>query len=128
VHDLRTMIMRFASLHARFERANSSTQELLCVLLRREDFWQASVELDEAALLALDAASPELVRTALAASSRHLRGRTDAGASGKRPARERIHCLCPESNHLQTAPVHTAQCVGTFSGPLSIFMNSMIRR
>jgi hypothetical protein len=94
-----------------------------------ERILQASVELDEAALLALDAGVDlELVRTALAAIPVICAGGTDAGAIGKLSARERFHWLVsPKSTIVQTSPVHTGQC-GDLQRALQHLMNSMIRR
>jgi hypothetical protein len=88
-----------------------------------ERILQASIELDESALLAIDAnVDLDLVRSALAA------GGEGAGDIGKMPARERFHWLvAPRSTIVQTSPVHTGQCADP-DAALKHLMQTMVRR
>jgi hypothetical protein len=90
---------------------------------------EASIELDEAALLALDAGVDlELVRSTLATIPAICLGGADAGPIGKLSARERFHWLVsPKSTIVQTSPVHTGQC-SDLRAALEHLMNRMIRR
>jgi Protein of unknown function (DUF3037) len=94
-----------------------------------EEILQAAIELDEAALLALDGGVDiELVRTTLATIPLVCAGGADAGSIGKLSARERFHWLVsPKSTIVQTSPVHTGQC-GDLHGALEHLMSRMIRR
>ena len=94
-----------------------------------ERILEARIELDETALLALDAGVDlELVRSALAAILAICAGGGDAGAIGKLSARERFHWLVsPRSTIVQTSPVHTGQCTDPRAA-LEHLMNRMIRR
>jgi hypothetical protein len=94
-----------------------------------ERILQASIELDEAALLTLDAdVDLELVRSTLAAIPAICAGGAAAGTIGKLSARERFHWLVsPKSTIVQTSPVHTGQCAD-LSAALEHLMNRMIRR
>jgi hypothetical protein len=94
-----------------------------------EEILQAAIELDEAALLALDGGVDiELVRTTLATIPLVCAGGADAGSIGKLSARERFHWLVsPKSTIVQTSPVHTGQC-GDLDGALEHLMSRMIRR
>jgi hypothetical protein len=93
----------------------------------------ARIELDAAALLALDAhVDLELVEQSLASIPRICAGGPDAGDIGKMTPRERFHWLvAPRSTIVQTSPVHTGQCA---EGPAAVekvlehLMNSMVRR
>ena len=90
---------------------------------------QASIELDEAALLALDAGVDlELVRSTLATIPAICAGGADAGAIGKLSARERFHWLVsPKSTIVQTSPVHTGQC-SDLHAAIEHLMDRMVRR
>ena len=94
-----------------------------------ERILQASIELDEAVLLALDpGVDLDLVRSSLAAIPAICAGGADAGALGQLSARERFHWLVsPKSTIVQTSPVHTGQChdLGTVIDHL---MDKMVRR
>jgi hypothetical protein len=90
---------------------------------------QASIELDEAALLALHAGVDlEVVRSTLATIPAICVGGADAGAIGKLSARERFHWLVsPKSTIVQTSPVHTGQC-SDLPAALEHLMDRMVRR
>ena len=94
-----------------------------------ERILQAAIELDEAALLALDPdVDLELVRSSLAAIPAICAGGADAGAIGRLSRRERFHWLvAPKSTIVQISPVHTGQC-GDIHAALEHLMNRMIRR
>jgi len=90
---------------------------------------EARIELDEAALLALDAhVDLDLVRRTLAAIPAVCAGGAEAGAIGRLSARERFHWLVsPKSTIVQTSPVHTGQCAG-LEQALEHLMQRMVRR
>jgi hypothetical protein len=94
-----------------------------------ERILQARIELDEAALLALDAGVDlELVRKTLATIPAICAGGSEAGDIGKLSPRERFHWLVsPKSTIVQTSPVHTGQCSDATLA-LEHLMNRMIRR
>jgi hypothetical protein len=94
-----------------------------------ERILQAGIELDEAALLALDASVDlEMVRSILATIPAICAGGSDAGPLGKLSARERFHWLvAPKSTIVQTSPVHTGQCSDPRQA-LEHLMDRMIRR
>jgi hypothetical protein len=94
-----------------------------------ERILQASIELDENALLAIDAnVDLDLVRSALAAIPAICAGGEGAGDIGKMPARERFHWLvAPRSTIVQTSPVHTGQCSDP-DAALMHLMQTMVRR
>jgi Protein of unknown function (DUF3037) len=94
-----------------------------------ERILQASIELDEAALLGLDAnVDLEMVRSILATIPAVCAGGSDAGPIGKLSARERFHWLvAPKSTIVQTSPVHTGQCSDPRQA-LEHLMDRMIRR
>jgi Protein of unknown function (DUF3037) len=94
-----------------------------------ERILQASIELDESALLAIDAhVDMDLVRSALAAIPRICAGGEGAGDIGKMTARERFHWLvAPRSTIVQTSPVHTGQCADP-DAALEHLMQTMVRR
>jgi hypothetical protein len=94
-----------------------------------ERILQAGIELDEAALLALDAdVDLEMVRSILATIPAICAGGSDAGPLGKLSARERFHGLvAPKSTIVQTSPVHTGQCSDPGQA-LEHLMDRMIRR
>jgi hypothetical protein len=90
---------------------------------------QASIDLDETALLAIDAhVDMDLVRNALAAIPTICAGGEGAGDIGKMSARERFHWLvAPRSTIVQTSPVHTGQCADP-DAALEHLMRTMVRR
>jgi len=94
-----------------------------------ERILQASIELDESALLAIDAyVDLDLVRSALAAIPTICAGGEGAGDIGKMTARERFHWLVsPRSTIVQTSPVHTGQCADP-DAALEHLMQTMVRR
>ena len=89
----------------------------------------ASIELDEKALLALDArVDLELVRSVLQSIPAICAGGAAAGGIGELSARERFHWLvAPRSTIVQTSPVHTGQCAEPASA-LDHLMQTMVRR
>jgi hypothetical protein len=94
-----------------------------------ERILQARIELDETALLAIDArVDMELVRSVLASIPMICTGGEGAGDIGKMPARERFHWLvAPRSTIVQTSPVHTGQCADP-DAALEHLMQTMVRR
>ncbi len=128
MHDLRTYDYAIVRVVPRVERGEFVNAGIIlsCDI---ERVLKAAIELDEAALLALDACVDlELVRTTLAAIPAVCAGGADAGAIGKLSARERFHWLVsPRSTIVQTSPVHTGQC-GDLDAALEHLMNRMIRR
>jgi hypothetical protein len=94
-----------------------------------EQILQASIELDESALLAIDAhVDMDLVRSALAAIPAICAGGEGAGDIGKMSARERFHWLvAPRSTIVQTSPVHTGRCADP-DAALKHLMQTMVRR
>jgi hypothetical protein len=94
-----------------------------------ERILQASIQLDEKTLLAIDAhVDLELVRSALAAIPIICAGGAGAGEIGKMPPRERFHWLvAPRSTIVQTSPVHTGQCADP-GAALQHLMQMMVRR
>ncbi|WP_280153795.1 DUF3037 domain-containing protein [Piscinibacter sp. XHJ-5] len=77
----------------------------------RAGFLKASIELDEARLLALDpAADLEAIRTTLATLPLICEGGERAGPVGRLSLRERFDWLvAPRSTSIQTSPVHTGR-------------------
>ncbi len=94
-----------------------------------ERFLCAAVELDEAALLALDAeVDLALVRSSLAAIPLICSGGAQAGAIGRLSIRERFHWLvAPRSTMVQTSAVHTGQSTDLHAA-LAHLMSTMVRR
>jgi hypothetical protein len=90
---------------------------------------RACIELDEDALLGLDAGVDlDLIRSTLATIPAICVGGADAGAIGKLTARERFHWLvAPRSTMVQTSPVHTGRCIDHHAA-LEHLMKTMIRR
>jgi hypothetical protein len=128
VHDLRTYDYAIVRVVPRVERGEFINAGIIlsCDI---ERILQASIELDEAALLALDAGVDlALVRSTLATIPAICAGGTDAGPIGKLSARERFHWLVsPKSTIVQTSPVHTGQC-HDWAQALEHLMDKMIRR
>ncbi|HEX3604023.1 MAG TPA: DUF3037 domain-containing protein [Steroidobacteraceae bacterium] len=89
----------------------------------------AGIELDERALLCLDAhVDMDLVRKALASIPAICAGGDAGGDIGKMSARERFHWLvAPRSTIVQTSPVHTGQCAAA-AAALTHLMQTMVRR
>jgi Protein of unknown function (DUF3037) len=94
-----------------------------------ERILKARIELDENALLALDAdVDLEVVREALATIPLICAGGPNAGPIGNLSARERFHWLVsPKSTIVQTSPVHTGQCADA-DAALAHLMKKMVRR
>jgi hypothetical protein len=89
----------------------------------------ARIELDENALLALDArVDLDLVRSVLGSIPAICAGGEAAGDLGRMSARERFHWLvAPRSTIVQTSPVHTGQCSDP-TAALEHLMRTMVRR
>jgi hypothetical protein len=89
----------------------------------------AGIEVDERALLALDArVDLDLVRNALAAIPAICAGGEGAGDIGRMSPRERFHWLvAPRSTIVQTSPVHTGQCTDP-AAALEHLLQAMVRR
>jgi Protein of unknown function (DUF3037) len=89
----------------------------------------ASIELDERALLGIDArVDLDLVRGVLQSIPAICAGGEAAGDIGKLSARERFHWLvAPRSTIVQTSPVHTGQCTQP-AAALQHLMQTMVRR
>ncbi len=89
----------------------------------------ACIELDEKALLALDArVDLDLVRSVLKSIPAICAGGEAAGELGRMSARERFHWLvAPRSTIVQTSPVHTGQC-SDLTAALGHLMRTMVRR
>jgi hypothetical protein len=128
VHDLRTYDYAIVRVVPRVDRGEFVNAGII-LSCDVERVLQAGIELDEAALLALDAGVDlELVRSSLATIPAICAGGADAGPIGKLSARERFHWLVsPKSTIVQTSPVHTGQCTD-FHAALEHLMNRMIRR
>ena len=93
------------------------------------DFLDARIELDAAAVLALDpAADVETLRANLAIIPAVCRGGSEAGPIGELPQRGRFRWLVsPKSTIIQPSPVHT----GRTSDPaacLDHLMDRLVRR
>jgi len=93
------------------------------------DFLDARIELDAAAVLALDpAADIETLRANLAIIPAVCRGGSEAGPIGELPQRGRFRWLVsPKSTMIQPSPVHT----GRTSDPaacLDHLMDRLVRR
>ena len=75
-------------------------------------FLEASINLNEARLLALDPSLDlEMVKAHLASIPIICRGGEEAGPIGHLPQRQRFHWLvAPRSTIIQTSPVHTGRC------------------
>ena len=128
MHDLRTYDYAIVRVVPRVDRGEFVNAGII-LSCDVERVLQASIELDEAALLALDAGVDlDLVRTSLATIPAICAGGADAGPIGKLSARERFHWLVsPKSTIVQTSPVHTGQCTD-FHAALEHLVNRMIRR
>ena len=89
----------------------------------------AGIELDEKALLAIDARLDlDLVKSVLQSIPAICAGGEAAGDIGRLSARERFHWLvAPRSTIVQTSPVHTGQCAEP-AAALEHLMQTMVRR
>jgi len=128
VPDLRTYDYAIVRVVPRVERGEFVNAGII-ISCDVEGILRAAIELDEAALLALDGSVDiDLIRTTLAMIPVVCTGGADAGAIGKLSARERFHWLVsPKSTIVQTSPVHTGQCAD-LNGALEHLMKRMIRR
>ena len=128
MHDLRTYDYAIVRVVPRVERGEFINAGIIlsCDI---ERVLQSRIELDETALLTLDASVDlELVRSTLESIPAICAGGADAGEIGKLSARERFHWLvAPKSTIVQTSPVHTGQC-NDLGAALEHLMNRMIRR
>ena len=128
MHELRTYDYAIVRVVPRVERGEFVNAGIIlsCDI---ERILQAGIELDEAALLALDTdVDLDLVRSTLASIPAICAGGADAGAIGKLSARERFHWLVsPKSTIVQTSPVHTGQCADP-AAALEHLMRAMVRR
>jgi hypothetical protein len=128
VHDLRTYDYAIVRVVPRVERGEFVNAGII-LSCDVERILQSRIELDEAALLALDArVDLEVVRNALAAIPAICEGGMNGGPIAKLSARERFHWLVsPRSTIVQTSPVHTGQC-SDVDAAIDHLMNRMIRR
>lgn len=128
MHDLRTYDYAIVRVVPRVERGEFVNAGIIlsCDI---ERILRAGIELDEAALKALDPdVDLEIVRNALVAIPAVCAGGPEAGAIGKLSPRERFHWLvAPRSTIVQTSPVHTGQC-SDLQAALEHLMSRMIRR
>jgi hypothetical protein len=128
MHALRTYDYAVVRVVPRVERGEFVNAGIIlsCDL---ERILQAGIELDESALLAIDAhVDMDLVRSALAAIPTICAGGEGAGEIGKMTARERFHWLvAPRSTIVQTSPVHTGQCADP-GAAMEHLMRTMVRR
>ena len=128
MHGLRTYDYAIVRVVPRVERGEFINAGII-LSCDVERILQSSIELDEAALLSLDASVDlELVRSSLASIPAVCAGGAGAGEIGKLSARERFHWLVsPKSTIVQTSPVHTGQC-HDLPAALEHLMERMIRR
>jgi hypothetical protein len=103
VHDLRTYDYAIVRVVPRVERGEFVNAGII-LSCDVERILQACIELDETALLALDArVDLQLVRSTLATIPAICTGGAEAGAIGRLSARERFHWLVsPKSTIVQT--------------------------
>lgn len=92
-------------------------------------YLDARIELDEAALRALDpGVQLDDIRAALDAIPRICAGGTGAGPFARMSVRERFHWLvAPRSSSVQTSPVHTGLCQDP-AAALEHLMQRVVRR
>jgi hypothetical protein len=128
VHDLRTYDYAIVRVVPRVERGEFVNAGII-LSCDVERVLQAGIELDEAALLALDAGVDlEVVRSTLSIIPAICAGGAVAGDIGKLSPRERFHWLVsPKSTIVQTSPVHTGRC-NDLDAALEHLMDRMIRR
>jgi Protein of unknown function (DUF3037) len=128
VHALRTYDYAVVRVVPRVERGEFLNAGIIlsCDL---ERILLASIELDEAALLAIDSrVDLDLVRSVLQSITVICAGGEAAGDIGKLSARERFHWLvAPRSTIVQTSPVHTGQCADP-AAALDHLMQTMVGR
>ena len=128
MRDLRTYDYAIVRVVPRVERGEFVNAGII-MSCDVERILKARIELDEDALLALDAGVDlDLVREALATIPLICAGGAGAGPLGNLSARERFHWLVsPKSTIVQTSPVHTGQCDDP-DAALEHLMKRMIRR
>jgi len=128
VRELRTYDYAIVRVVPRVERGEFVNAGVI-ISCDIERILMASVELDESALLSLDAGVDlEVVREALASIPLICAGGARAGPIGSLSARERFHWLVsPKSTIVQTSPVHTGQC-DDLDAALEHLMKRMVRR
>ena len=128
MHDLRTYDYAVVRVVPRVDRGEFLNVGII-LSCDVERVLHARIELDETALLSLDAdVDLDLVRGALATIPAICIGGADAGEIGKLSPRERFHWLvAPRSTIVQTSPVHTGRC-GDLDATLDNLMHKMIRR
>jgi hypothetical protein len=128
VHALRTYDYAIVRVVPRVERGEFVNAGIIlsCDI---ERILRARIELDEAALRALDAGVDlELVRSTLDSIPTICAGGPAAGDIGRLSPRERFHWLvAPKSTIVQTSPVHTGQCTD-LEAALEHLMLTMVRR
>jgi hypothetical protein len=128
VRELRTYDYAIVRVVPRVERGEFVNAGII-ISCDIERILKARIELDENALLALDASVDlEVVREALATIPLICAGGASAGPIGNLSERERFHWLVsPKSTIVQTSPVHTGQC-DDLDASLEHLMKRMIRR
>lgn len=128
MHALRTYDYAIVRVVPRVERGEFVNAGII-LSCDVERILQAAIELDETALLALDASVDlELVRRTLEVIPKICAGGEAAGDIGKLSARERFHWLvAPKSTIVQTSPVHTGQCAD-LEAALEHLLRTMVRR
>ena len=128
MHALRTYDYAIVRVVPRVERGEFVNAGIIlsCDI---ERILEARIELDESALLTLDAGVDlDQVRSSLAAIPMICAGGAAAGVIGKLSARERFHWLVsPKSTIVQTSPVHTGRC-SDLAATLEHLIDKMIRR
>ena len=128
MHELRTYDYAIVRVVPRVERGEFVNAGII-MSCDVERILKARIELDENALLALDAGVDlEVVREALATIPLICAGGVSAGPIGNLSARERFHWLVsPKSTIVQTSPVHTGQCADP-DAALDHLVKKMVRR
>ncbi len=128
MHALRTYDYAVVRVVPRVERGEFLNAGIV-LSCDMEKILRAAIELDQKALLVIDAhVDMESVIKALASIPAICAGGEGAGPIGKLSARERFHWLVsPKSTIVQMSPVHTGQC-GDVDAALEHLMNSMVRR
>jgi hypothetical protein len=128
VPDLRTYDYAIVRVVPRVERGEFVNAGII-LSCDVERILEGRIELDEAALLALDTGVDlELVRGSLATIPAICAGGPAAGAMATLSARERFHWLVsPRSTIVQTSPVHTGRC-DNIEEVLAHLMKRMIQR